>query len=107
MATITPPTLQSQGLSTLDVLWAFYQSQTNKVKKAFLKRIAEEENAANEAEAMKAYEQTLTDDQRSAAYEFVDIVKTRVTEVEQASREGRRVGRSARDFLLELQTETI
>lgn len=107
MATISSPTLQSQGLSTLDVLWAFYQSQTNKVKKAFLKRIAEEENAAKEAEAMKAYEQTLTDDQRSAAYEFADIVKTRVAEVEQASKEGRRVGRSAKDFLHELQTENV
>lgn len=100
-------TLQSQGLSTLDVLWAFYQSQTNRVKKAFLKRIAEEENAAKEAEAMKAYEQTLTDDQRSAAYEFADIVKTRVAEVEQASKEGRRVGRSAKDFLHDLQTENV
>jgi hypothetical protein len=107
MATMASSTLQSQGLSTLDVLWAFYQSQTNKVKKAFLKRIAEEENAAKEAEAMKAYEQTLTDEQRNAAYEFVDIVKTRVNEVEQASKEGRRVGRCAKDFLLELQTENV
>ena len=101
------PTLQSQGLSTLDVLWAFYQSQTNRVKKAFLKRVADEENFAKEAEAMKAYEQSLTDGQRSAAYEFVNIVKTRVTEVEQASREGRRVGRSAKDFLRELQDENV
>ena len=101
MAT-TSPSLQSQGVSTLDVLWAFYQSQTNKVKKAFLKRIADEENAVKEAEAMKAYEQTLTDEQRRAAYEYVDIVKKRVAEVEQASKEGRRIGRSAKDFLQEL-----
>lgn len=40
MATIASPTFQSKEISTLDVLWAFYQSQTNKVKKAFLKRIA-------------------------------------------------------------------
>ena len=100
-------TLQSQGLSTLDVLWAFYQSQTNRVKKAFLKRVADEENLVREAEAMKAYEQSLTDDQRSAAYEFVDIVKTRVAEVEQASKDGRSVGRNAKDFLLELQTENV
>lgn len=100
-------TLQSQGPSTLDVLWAFYQSQTNRVKKAFLKRVADEENLVREAEAMKAYEQSLTDEQRSAAYEFVDIVKTRAAEVEQASKEGRRVGRSAKDFLHELQTENV
>ena len=107
MATMASPTLQSQGLSTLDVLWAFYQSQTNRVKKAFLKRVADEDNLAKEAEAMKAYEQSLTDEQRSAAYEFVDIVKARVAEVEQASREGQRVGRSAKDFLRELQTESV
>ncbi len=103
MATIASPTLHSQGISTLDVLWAFYQSQTNKVKKAFLKRIADEERAAKDAEAMKAYEQTLTDEQRKAAYEFVDVVKQRVAELEQASKEGRRIGRRAQDFLRELQ----
>lgn len=107
MATIPSPTLQSKGVSTLDVLWAFYQSQTNRVKKAFLKRVAEEENATKESAAMKAYEQTLTDEQRSAAYEFVDIVKKRMADVEKASREDRRVGRSAKDFLRELQTEDV
>ena len=103
---MTSPTLQSQGVSTLDVLWAFYQSQTKKVKKAFLQRVADEE-LAKEAEAMKAYEQSLTDEQRSAAFEFVDIVKERVAEVELASKEGRRVGRSAKDFLRELQAENV
>ena len=107
MATIASPSLQSQGISTLDVLWAFYQSQTSRVKKAFLKRVADEENTAKEAEAMKAYEQTLNDEQRSAAYEFVNIVKSRAAEVELASREGRRVGRSAKDFLRELQAENV
>ena len=107
MATIVSQTMQSQRISTLAVLWAFYPSQTNRVKKAFLKRVANEENMVKEAEAMKAYEQTLTDEQRSAAYEFVDTVKKRVAEVEQASREGRRVGRNAKDFLRELQAENV
>ena len=61
MATLASPTLQSQGISTLDVLWAFYQSQTNRVKKAFLKRVADEESAAKEAEAIKRYEQANTE----------------------------------------------
>lgn len=107
MATMASPTLQSQGISTLDVLWAFYQSQTSRVKKAFLKRVADEEDASEEAEAMKAYEKSLTDEQRSAAYEFVDIVKNRAAEVDQASRDGRHVGRSAKDFLRELQVENV
>ena len=67
-----------------------------------IKRVADEESAAKEAEDMKAYEQTLTEEQRRAAYEFVDVVKKRIAEVEQASREGRRIGRSAQDFLREL-----
>ena len=96
-----------QRLSTLDVLWAFYQSQTKRVKKAFLKRVADEDNLAKETEAMNAYERSLTDEQRSAAYEFVNIVKSRAAEVEQASKEGRQVGRSAKDFLCELRAENV
>lgn len=72
-----------------------------KWRKLFLS-VLPEESAAKEAEAMKAYEKTLTEEQRRAAYEFVDVVKARVTEVEEASREGRRIGRSAKDFLREL-----
>ena len=106
-ATMTYSTLQSQRLSTLDVLWAFYQSQTKRVKKAFLKRVADEDNLAKETEAMNAYERSLTDEQRSAACEFVNIVKSRAAEVEQASKEGRQLGRSAKDFLCELRAENV
>ncbi len=105
--TAAPSTLQSQGISTLDVLWAFYQSQTNKVKKAFLKRIADEEEAVRETEAMQAYEQSLTVEQLRAIYEFVDVVKKRATEVAKATKEGRRIGRTAKDFLRELQSEDV
>ena len=107
MATIASPTLHSQGISTLDVLWAFYQSQTNKVKKAFLKRIADEERAAKDAEAMKAYEQSLTKEQRQAAYEFADVVKSRVADVEKAASQGKTAGRKASEFLRELQAEEV
>jgi len=107
MATTVSPTLHSQGVSTLDVLWAFYQSQTRKVKKAFLKRVADEGGAAKEAEVMMNYEQTLTDEQRRAAHNFADVVKTRVAEVKEAAKEGRHVGRSAKDFLHELQAENV
>lgn len=107
MAPIASPTLQAQGISALDVLWALYQSQTKRVKKAFLKRIADEESSAKEVEAMRAYEQTLTEEVRKSAYDFVDVVKKRVAEVEQASMDGRRIGRNAKDFLRELQSEDV
>lgn len=41
MTTSTPS--QTAKVSTLDILWAFYQSQSKRVRKAFLKRIEEEE----------------------------------------------------------------
>jgi len=101
MAVVTVPS----SVSPADALWVLYQSQTKKVKKAFLQRIAEEEAAARESKEMNAYEQSLTEAQRTAAHEFVDIVKARANEVVQASKEGHHVGRSANDFLQELQAE--
>ena len=107
MATMASPTIQSPQVSAIDILWAFYQSQTKKVQKAFRKRIAEEESAAKEAEAMKAYEQSLTKEQRQAAYEFADVVKSRVADVEKAASQGKTAGRKASEFLRELQAEEV
>ena len=106
MATIASPSIRTQEISTLDVLWALYQSQSKKIRKAFLKRLADEEESTTvETELMKAYERSLTSEQRKAAYEFADTVKQRVADVEKASADGRKVGRSAFDFLQELESE--
>lgn len=48
MATTTSPTLQNQGISTLDVLWAFYQSQPVRVRKAFRNRLEAQEKDRKE-----------------------------------------------------------
>ena len=71
------------------------------MKTAFVRRLAEVESVSGEAELMKAYEGTLAPEQRKAAYEFASTVKQRVADVENASQEGRRVGRRAEDFLSE------
>ena len=92
-------------ISPADALWALYQSQTEKEKKAFLQRIVEEEASIKLSLEMDAYEQSLTEEQRMVAHDFVEVVKQRINDVEQAAKEGRRIGRSANDFLQELQAE--
>lgn len=49
MAAMTPQTPTSGQISTLDVLWAFYQSQPPKVKKAFWIRMEAEDKVSHGA----------------------------------------------------------
>jgi regulator of replication initiation timing len=102
MATTTYPTI-----SPVDALWTLYQAQTKKVKKDFLKRVTEENAAIKEAEKMRDYEQSLTEEQRMTAHTFVNEIKKRVDDVEKAYKEGLHVGRKASDFLQELQSERV
>ncbi len=60
---------------------------------------------ASEDEEMKAYEKTLSKKQRDAAYEFVDDIKQRISDVENANKKGETFGRRAEDFLAELKKE--
>ena len=60
---------------------------------------------ANEDEAMKAYENSLSQQEREAVYEFVDTIKKRVADVENANKKGETFGRKAEDFLAELKKE--
>jgi len=94
-------------VSTLDALWTLYQAQTKKVKKEFLKRVAEESDVDKEMKRMGDYEQSLTAAQRMTAHAFVNEIKKRVDDVEQACKEGRHVGRRASEFLKELQTDRV
>lgn len=48
MATTMHNTMSSKGVSTLDVLWAFYLSQPKQVKKAFRARLENQDKAENE-----------------------------------------------------------
>jgi hypothetical protein len=46
MATMVQNSTKQSGVSTLDVLWAFYQSQPKSVKKAFRTRMEAEDKSA-------------------------------------------------------------
>lgn len=48
MATTIRNTMSLNGVSTLDVLWAFYLSQPRQVKKAFRARLENQDKAENE-----------------------------------------------------------
>ena len=48
MATTMHNTMSPKGVSTLDVLWAFYLSQPKQVKKAFRARLEDQDKAENE-----------------------------------------------------------
>ena len=54
---------------------------------------------------MKAYENSLSQQEREAVYEFVDTIKKRVADVENANKKGETFGRKAEDFLAELKKE--
>ena len=54
---------------------------------------------------MRAYEQQLSLDTQKSAYQLVDKIKKAVQDVRQAASKHTHVGRSADDFLSELEKE--
>ena len=100
----TTPTYQPT-VSPTDALWALYQSQPKKVRKAFrLRLLAEEASDKKEAE-MRAYELQLSAKERQAAYELAATIKQGAADVRQAAANHTHVGRRAEDFLVELEKE--
>ncbi len=96
----------SKDISPIDALWALYQSQTETVRKAFRERILlEKTEQQDDEEAMRDYENQLPKDVRTAVNLMAISVKQGVEEVRQASKNHTHVGRSAEDFLLELENE--
>ena len=106
MATSVPLSPLNQDMvSPIDALWALYRSQNKRVRKAFRVRILAEEEKENEKVKMAAYEQNLTVAEREAAYQLADKIKKGVDDVQNAVCEHRPLGRSAEDFLLEIQQD--
>ena len=107
MATAVVSSQLSQGIvSPLDALWALYRSQNKRVRKAFRVPLLAEEVEEKENSRMAIYEKGLSVADRDAAYHLADKIKKGVADVQRAVREHQSLGRSAEDFLLELQQET-
>ncbi len=100
----TTSTYQST-VSPTDALWALYQLQTKKVRKAFRMRLLAEEASDKRDSEMRAYELQLSAKERQAAYELAAAIKQGEADVRQAAANHTHVGRRAEDFLDELEKE--
>lgn len=96
-----------QDVSPIDALWALYQSQPKRVRKAFLLRLRNEELADAKEDQMIAFEKNLPAEEREAARRMADAVKEGMKEVKIAKQQGTHVGRDADDFLAELMDEEL
>ncbi len=97
----------TQSISPVDALWALYQAQTKKVRKAFRRRLLTEETVERKASVNKRPAQELSPNERLAAYQIAETIKKSATEVQQAAQNNSHVGRQAEDFLYELEQTAI
>ena len=102
---ITTVPSQTTEVTPLDALWALYQSQSKRVRKAFLKRIEAQDKAEQYESQMRALDAKLSPDERKKLHQMASAINMRAQEVEQAQKQGKRIGRSADDFLAELRKE--
>lgn len=103
MATIQ---VQNTQVSPLEALWSLYQKQTERVKKAFLKRVDAQSKADKNDAEMCAIDANLSSGQRTSLHQMACEINKRAQEVEQAIKQGKSVGRDAEDFLAELRKES-
>ncbi len=97
-------TISNPNVSQADILWAFYQSQKQSVKKAFIKRL-EAEKMRDEHELMEAYESKLAEEERKNVRKMVKSVKRSIKDIEQNGIESNKKVRKASGFLEELQND--
>lgn len=98
-------TTYSGKISTLDALWALYQSQSKLVRDAFRMRVLAEKTAKKDVEVNQPYEQQLPDEVRKSVSKIAISIKKSADEVRQAALNNTHIGRRAEDFLNELEQE--
>lgn len=99
---ITNP--QTMNLSAADAIWALIQTQTKSVQKDIAKRFAALAKEERERRKMKAYEATLSPEQKAWAQDVADSISRALEEVKEAEASGIEL-QSAEDFLKELRAE--
>jgi len=100
------PTSLSTNISPVDILWAFYKSQKQSVRNAFVKRLVAERKA-KEVEQMNAYEHNLTKSEKLSAYKLAKAVKKGIKDVDDSKDGLKKNVRKAEEFLVELQNSDI
>ena len=96
-----------QVISPIDALWALYQSQTKRVRKAFRSRLLAEDMADKKNMEMREYERKLPPEVRKSVSMMAYAVKQGVADVHHAAANHTHVGRNADDFLAELEQEEV
>ena len=92
-------------ISPVDALWALYQGLSKRAKKTFNSRLFAEEKKRKDVEAMREYEKSLSEEEHATVCLMASTIKKGVDEVNQALSQNTHVGRSADDFLAELEQE--
>lgn len=95
---------QTENINTADALWALIQTQTKSVQRTLAKRFAALDKAERERRKMKAYEATLTPEQKAWATNIVESVKRAKKEVQDADYNGTPLT-DVDDFLRELRED--
>lgn len=102
--TTAAPT-RPQNISTVDALWTLFLNQSKSVRNEISKRMQALDAEERQRRKMKAYEATLTPEQREKAHEIASTIVRCVREVEEAYNQGKSIGTPIEDFLRELDEE--
>lgn len=94
-----------QNISTVDALWTLFLNQSKSVRNEISKRMQALDAEERQRRKMKAYEATLTPEQREKAHEIASTIVRCVREVEEAYNQGKSIGTPIDDFLRELDEE--
>lgn len=105
-ATIQPHT---ENISAADAIWALIQTQAKSVQKDLAKRFAALDKKERERRKLKAYEATLTPEQKAWARDVAGSINCALKDVELLEKgqleNPEEVFTSAEDFLAELDRE--
>ena len=97
--------ISGTNISPVDALWALYQAQSKRVRRAFYSRLLAEEQKRKEEEEMRVYESTLPKEVQTSVRAMALSIKKGVEDVCEAKANNTRVGRNAEDFLAELEQD--
>lgn len=98
--------LTTENISAADAIWALIQTQKKSVQKNLAKRFAALDKKERERRKMKAYEATLTPEQKAWAYDVAGSISRALKEVKEAEANGIKL-KSVEDVLKELQEESL
>lgn len=74
--------LTTENISAADAIWALIQTQKKSVQKNLAKRFAALDKKERERRKMKAYEATLTPEQKAWAYDVAGSISRALKDVE-------------------------